>query len=252
MTAPSAYVICTTPRSGSTLLCRMLSATGIAGQPDSHFHAPSVERWLEAFGLAEKHFSTDREAVTAAVKAARVLGTGKTDVFGLRLQRGSFDYFVRKLALLHPEVKGTAEKIEAAFGPTLFIHLFRKDKLAQAISRVIAEQTGLWHRHSDGTDLERRAPLEDLRFDREAIARNIEELRELDAAWERWFAAEGIHPLQIEYETLAHDPRGVLADVLDALSLDRSAAEDVPIPTAKLASDTNTDWAARYRHRDQA
>lgn len=28
-----AYVICTAPRSGSTLLCRMLGATGIAGQP---------------------------------------------------------------------------------------------------------------------------------------------------------------------------------------------------------------------------
>ena len=33
-----AYVICTSPRSGSTLLCKLLVATGVAGLPASHFH----------------------------------------------------------------------------------------------------------------------------------------------------------------------------------------------------------------------
>ncbi|MEM1201062.1 MAG: Stf0 family sulfotransferase, partial [Pseudomonadota bacterium] len=28
-----AYVICTSPRSGSTLLCKLLAPTGIAGKP---------------------------------------------------------------------------------------------------------------------------------------------------------------------------------------------------------------------------
>src|SRR5829696_10459407 len=31
------YLICATPRSGSTLLCDALDATGIAGHPEEHF-----------------------------------------------------------------------------------------------------------------------------------------------------------------------------------------------------------------------
>ena len=31
------YLICTTPRSGSTLLCELLADTGIAGRPDEYF-----------------------------------------------------------------------------------------------------------------------------------------------------------------------------------------------------------------------
>ena len=36
------YVLCTSPRSGSTLLCKLLAATGVAGNPDSYFHRPAV------------------------------------------------------------------------------------------------------------------------------------------------------------------------------------------------------------------
>src|SRR5215213_3769543 len=31
------YLICTTPRSGSTLLCELLEGTGVAGRPDEYF-----------------------------------------------------------------------------------------------------------------------------------------------------------------------------------------------------------------------
>ena len=32
---------------------------------------------------------------------------------------------------------------------------YREDKVGQAISRLKAEQTGLWHKFSDGTERER-------------------------------------------------------------------------------------------------
>src|SRR4051794_6151624 len=33
------YLVCATPRSGSTLLCRALTQTGIAGRPEEYFEA---------------------------------------------------------------------------------------------------------------------------------------------------------------------------------------------------------------------
>src|SRR5919206_408785 len=35
----SAYLVCATPRSGSTLLCEGLKATGVAGRPEEYFEA---------------------------------------------------------------------------------------------------------------------------------------------------------------------------------------------------------------------
>ncbi len=149
------YIICTTPRSGSTLLCNLLAETRVAGVPESYFHRPSVESWLQSQGLRRSDFVTEEDALTAVLESVRQAGAGGTGLFGLRLQRGSFDFFQQQLARLYPDAPDDVARIEAAFGPTLYVHLTRTDKLAQAISHVIAEQTGLWHRAADGSELER-------------------------------------------------------------------------------------------------
>ncbi len=242
-----AYIICTAPRSGSTLLCRMLAATGLAGRPGSHFHTPSLEGWLAAYDLTASEFTSDRAAVAAVLDAGRRRGTGPSGMFGLRMQGGSLDFFLSRLELLHPDLPGDVARIEAAFGRVLFLHLSRRDKLAQAISRTRAEQTGLWHRHADGSELERLSPPQEPRYDAEAIARHVAGLTALDAAWERWFEREGVAPVRIEYDALAADPRGVLAEVLRALSLDPAAAAQVAVPTARLSDNVNAGWARRFR-----
>jgi LPS sulfotransferase NodH len=33
----SSYLVCGTPRSGTSLLCRLLAATGVAGRPEEYF-----------------------------------------------------------------------------------------------------------------------------------------------------------------------------------------------------------------------
>src|SRR6187401_2384980 len=44
MRASRAYVIISTPRSGSTLLCRGLASTNLAGIPEEYFN-PDLEDW---------------------------------------------------------------------------------------------------------------------------------------------------------------------------------------------------------------
>ncbi|MEO0999898.1 MAG: Stf0 family sulfotransferase, partial [Pseudomonadota bacterium] len=97
------------------------------------------------------------------------------------------------------------------------------------------------------SELERLAPPAAPRYDRAAIARHLEELTALDRAWENWFAAEGIAPLRLRYETLATDPRAVLGEVLAALGRDPALASDVAVPTARLADATSAEWIARFR-----
>lgn len=39
MTADRTYLVCATPRSGSTLVCQALKKTGVAGRPEEYFEA---------------------------------------------------------------------------------------------------------------------------------------------------------------------------------------------------------------------
>lgn len=240
------YMICTAPRSGSTLLCKLLAGTGICGNPDSHFHEPSLDNWLADYDLNPQDYGTRREALQAVFQAAMTYGKGATGLFGLRMQGRSFGYFMRQLELLVPGRMRDVQRIESSFGQTLFLHLSRPDRLDQAISLLRAEQTGLWHRRSDGTELERLAPPAEAHYDAEAIKRYMGELAALDQAWEKWFHQERLEPLRISYDALSTDPQAVLAQVLSALHLDPVAVRAVGTPTAKLADATSRAWRDRF------
>lgn len=241
------YIICTSPRSGSTLLCRLLSEVGNAGLPDSHFHEPSLEKWLGYYGFRKDEFSTQKDALKAIFHSAYELGKGVGQVFGLRLQRHSFNFFIEQLNILYPSISDDKLLIEAAFGRTLFIHLTRENKLDQAISFVKAEQTGLWHKAPDGTELERLSEPKELVYDAAAIAAQLELSEQMEAEWEAWFAKEQIKPLRITYDELSAAPYATLVRVLQTLGLAHEPKVEVTPPVARLADATNKQWAERFK-----
>ena len=243
-----AYVLCTSPRSGSTLLCKLLTATGCAGCPASYFHRPSIADWATSVDLPPPAPEADeREALAAIFRAVVVAGSGTTGVFGLRLQRHSFGYFMAKLALLHPDAADDAARFRAAFGRVLFVHLTRGDKIAQAISYVKAEQTGLWHMAPDGTELERLAPPRAPIYDAAAIRASVATMTAYDRDWAAWFEMAGVAPMRLTYDALSADPVDTVAQVLDRLGLDRGAAAGITPGVKKLSDGTNEAWAARFR-----
>ncbi len=239
--AEDGYVLCTTPRSGSTMLCGMLRDTGMAGVPDSHFHQPSLASWRQANGLVADAPLCD--ILAAALKAGR----GDTPVFGLRLQQHSTGFFFETLRSAFPDLTDDRVRLEASFGKLRFIHLRRQDKLAQAISFLRAQQSGLWHRHADGRALERLAPEGTAGYDTQSITAQIANFERQDLAWQNWFNAQGIAPLTLEYETLSARPLACLREVLGFLDLPVTATATVKVGTSKLADAQSAEWAARYR-----
>ena len=224
----------------------MLADTGVAGQPESHFHEPSIAAWKAYYDLSAEDFADEKAALSAIFNAAHDYGMGAGDIFALRLQRHSFEFFMRQLRVLHPESADQAGRFQAAFGETLFIHLTRNDKLGQAISYVKATQTGLWHRRADGSELERLSPPQDPTYDGHAIEAQLATFIADDSAWNDWFAAEQISPLRLTYEGLSADPTGIVTEILDALGLDRKAAEGLSPSVAKLSDETSLDWETRF------
>ncbi len=246
MTTYNAYVICTSPRSGSTLLCKLLARTGIAGKPESYFHRPSISAWCNGLGLEPDHACQEREQLAMVFRAAIAKGSLDTGMFGLRLQRHSFDFFLQKLAVLYPGLASDEERFHAAFGRTAFIYLKRDRKIEQAVSYVKAEQTGLWHKAPDGRELERLAPPSQPVFDANRIRASVDQFTAYDRDWQCWFKTENITPLCLTYELLAGNPSAALQSILSHLELDPAAADGVRPDVAKLADSVNLSWVEQF------
>ena len=246
MTVENAYIICTTPRSGSTLLCDLLTDTKVAGQPNSFFRRESFVEWAQYFGIncsgwAKPHLF-DAHYLSAAIR----YGSNDTGVFGLRLMWESLDALSGRLADLFPDIASDRERLATAFDNPCYLYLVREDKVAQAISHQKAEASGLWHAHPDGSERERLSAERPLRYNRSEISRLVARHEADDACWVQWFKSQDINPMRITYESLAQNPVSIVTDVLQALGADPQSAVGLEPRTARLADARSARWYERF------
>lgn len=235
-----AYLICSTPRTGSTLLCGLLRSTGIAGTPESYFRAPDVHGYAKRWGIAVEPDGSIpyRDFFRAAV----VAGSTANGVFGARVMWGTMDDIVENLRGRDADdAASDLAVLEQALGRTRFVHLRRDDQLAQAVSWARAEQTGHWQDRD--SVIPGRAP----RFDHAMIESYLDLIRQHTASWQEWFEAQGVTALSVPYEELVADVTAVTGSILQWLDLDPDVGHP-PVPaTRRQADDLNAEWIERYR-----
>jgi trehalose 2-sulfotransferase len=248
------YFVCATPRSGSTVLCKSLAATGVAGRPDEYFerlrHSGLPREPREYFeGIADPGLldllPPTRTGDPAAAALDRELprylreGTTPNGVFAAKLMWG---YFADLLARLGTTPDGSAvEALAARFGAPSWVHVTRADKVAQAVSLWRALQTRAW----SAADAPEAHPV----YDAQAIRHLRDQLLGQDAAWRAWFDAEGIRPHVVEYERFAADHTATLRGVLAHLGLE---VERIPDPPMHRQGDARSDrWVARFNEEKE-
>jgi LPS sulfotransferase NodH len=253
------YMVCATPRSGSTLLCEMLASTGRAGRPQEHFevlrHSGLPRQPREYFGDADPldvpdHLapleSGEPASEPAQVWWARRLTAGLSEdgVWGGKLMWGHVEDFLGRVRELDGLADADLETaLRALFGEPQLVYVARQDKVAQAVSLWRAVQTQAWR--SDGGSTP-----DDSRYDFGAIDHLVAQLEGQDRAWQSWFAGSGFAPLELTYESVEDDPRACVASVLRALGL---PDEDVPAPpTARQRDARSEEWVARYLEERKA
>ena len=189
------------------------------------------------------HHAFDQSYLDAVV----TYGTGGTGLFGMRLMWESLRDLSIRLEALFPGTTSDSARFQSAFGLPVYLHLSRDDKVAQAVSRWKAEQTGLWHVDADGNERERLKPGQTPSYDSNELSRLVTELEDHDAAWANWFARQGVVPVSMSYEMLSSHPQATLALILSALGQDKKIAETVEPGTIKLADNESCEWADRFR-----
>jgi trehalose 2-sulfotransferase len=142
-----AYLICGTPRAGSTLLCGLLRDTGIAGRPESYFRLPDEPSWADRWHLPrDDHGSFDcRDYVRAAIAE----GSTSNGIFAARVMWGTLEEMVAKLCAgaVHSDPRSTGADLDLlarAFGRLRFLHCWREDTVAQAVSWARSSASSAW------------------------------------------------------------------------------------------------------------
>ncbi|MGW5360689.1 Stf0 family sulfotransferase [Actinopolymorpha pittospori] len=236
-----AYLICGTPRTGSTLLCALLRDTGIAGRPESYFRLPDEQSWADRWHLPrDDHGSFDyRDYVRAAIAE----GSTSNGIFAARVMWGTLDEMVAKLGAAHSDPRSTGADLDLltrAFGRVRFVHCRREDTVAQAVSWARAEQTGFWQ-HGDAA-----LPDHEPRFDFEQIHDLVQTIEEHNDAWRNWFTTFDVQPHTVRYEDLTTDLDGVASGILDFLRLEPPAGHAFLARHRRQADQLNHDWVLRY------
>jgi trehalose 2-sulfotransferase len=199
------YLICTTPFSGSRLLCDALKQTGVAGQPAEYFAALSKKVYEEqlavgampgtVFSITESRNGNACEDYLAEVFAR---GTSpQNGVFGAEVVWDYFDDLICHLRQISAyKEMAVLDLLNGLFPNVQFIWMTRRDKMRQA--------TALWRAYQRAASMPsqtyfsgRRLPA---RF--EIIERIALRLVADEADWSRFFGACGIQPVRVIYEEL--------------------------------------------------
>ncbi len=258
------YVVCATPRSGSTLLCHALDQTGVAGHPQEYFEA------LSRSGLPRRpheYFDPERHANIVERLAFREMpdgmakpnplwhpdtydqyltwaldeGTTSNGVFGAKLMWGYLGDFAELLRGIEGMgARPLPELLARAFPGLRYIQVRRENKIRQAVSLWKAVQTQAWK--ADDKVQHAVTPV----FSFRAINYLVRQLTAHDASWDAYFLGLGYEPLKITYEELAESTDAVVERVLGYLGIPTPEGVSAPAPRLSVqADDMSEEWVQR-------
>jgi trehalose 2-sulfotransferase len=282
--APSScYLICATPRSGSTLLCEALEATGVAGVPEEYFealrHSGRPRRPQEYFVGAQdrtilrhlgEHTAVDRQQPARSplwnrhdyepyLRWAIEQGTTPNGVFGAKLMWGYFGDFVSLLREVPAYRELPIQELLPAVFPELrYVRVVRANKVRQAVSLWKAVQTATWRAEqsgvSDGADISDAAEPDAsgdghgprLKFHFHAIEHLLDQVLANEACWDAFFEHCGIRPHVVVYEEFVDNYEERALGVLRHIGVEAPDTVGFKRRMQSQTDDLNRRWAQRF------
>ena len=220
---PQRLFICSTPRSGSYMLCRYMINAGL-GVPYEYFNPILIRQMAPRLGLGED------------IKGLNWFTYGRKDRLQLRrAERADEQSFLSKYVeiLLRRRCQGGvfAAKIhfrdfhcvldnpigQRLFDGAVFVYLHREDLLKQAVSEHFGQLSGRWGIDDAVTTTPATNP--DF-YDVDAIDRALWDLSEQERGWRVFLARNGAASMTISYEQLCKDPVSAIDEIARRLGVD--------------------------------
>lgn len=231
------YAIWFSQRTGSTLLCKTLESTGIAGKPEEFF-------------LDISNYSDP----VAFQKFLWENGTTENGVFGVKLSmyKVGFEETLRLFRKL-PGAQALQSDVDVwnhALPGCRHIFMTRRNKIRLAVSWWKAIQSGEWHRvhgckpqENDLTD----------KYSYDALNHLLVDCCMREAAIQEFFTRGNITPLTIVYEDFIWNVDETIKRILNFLEIEHDPGLHIEsLHYERLADNISEEWVQRFRKERQA
>lgn len=239
-------IVASMERTGSTYLCRLLKSTGVAGEPDEYLNDWWILTKGPGFGIRTcKVLSLPKVAgyglgllktpggyadvapsgVPRYLHAIEKAHRSPNGVFALKLHWKHFAFATGSWGLDFPPA-----------GPDVtWVHLWREDRFAQAVSWLRALQTNHWNTEDPSIG----EPV----YDSVRLGHLVRQAIAAKDRWDRHFETFENPPLELTYEYLNSDPVGVVDQVLEMLGEKTTVVPEVSIMVQR--DRLNQEWMER-------
>lgn len=233
------YTIWFSQRTGSTLLCKALESTRIAGIPNE---------WLLRI-FEHDHVSDPLQLQDYLWRT----GSTANGIFALKYSfcEPHFSQLIetfRKFPDCPPEETNRARIWEHAFPNHRHIFMTRRNKVRLAVSWWKAIKTEEWHRLA-GASPKQVVLAEAYSFD--GIHHLYRECAMREAGIQEFFSEGNIVPLTIVYEDFILEYEKTVRKVMAFLELDAARIEIPAPPLARTADHISEEWVNRFREELQ-
>lgn len=235
-------VLCATQRCGSTLVVEDMRNTGVLGRPEEWFipwkSRKQNQDWKAAFDGVHKRARSQN-----GVTAVKIMANQLTE---LDQCLASF---------VNSDRPGLFPHVADAFSGAVWVWLRREDIVYQAISRQMAQQTGINHATASADDPHFAGNLAKgydpsynavAQYRYNALLRHTTAITLENLTWKRFFSSHAVEPIELVYETVIADEA---MSHLDAMA--RALGQSEPPPRqarrmVKLANEKNEEWHERF------
>ncbi len=241
MRPKKSYIIWFTQRTGSTLLCKALESTGVAGVPNE---------WLTNPDLMETY---NADSYTGLQEKIWDKGTTPNGIYGLK--HGYYQPHNNTIMDILKKFPGgskcstRAEIWENAFPNCKHIFMTRRNKIRLAVSWWKAIKTNEFHRKQGASPKEANVGNN---YSYDAINQLVAECVFREAGIQEFFSEGNIIPLTIVYEDFINNYEETVIKILEYLEVPGIDKVNIAPPYyEKLADELSEEWVQRFRKERQ-
>lgn len=234
-------IILSTQRSGSTMVCDDIAGTKVLGRPSEYFI-----KVIESIGRVPSH-EMERLIIDA-------LESGKTEngISAVKIMSNQIIPIGRALkdAFLCTE-KNKEECFYQFFKDAFFARVIRNDKVEQAVSRVMAKQTGIYHTVSSLKGLENMLGKVAVERDETCSKYNFNAIKNeiLNIENEERFLDEFINKYKLDINTVIYEDavenRQYVEKIANKLNLYSIKLAERRLK--KISGHKSKDWILQYK-----
>jgi len=223
------YLICITPRSGSSWLCDAITKCGLLGRPGEYINSEVLRG-----GILKR---TGADNLSDYLDAIRRLLATPNGIFGMKAS-----WF--QLAMM---LEGCT--LEEHFGKHLkYIHLIREDFVLQGISLYLSVNSSYFHSVQKNITDEMKQKHDGLEYSGPGIKHWIDHILRQEYGFEQFFAERKISPLRLTYEMIMARPRPTIKRIGKRLGIDPELLNNkIEAGHVKIGTERNQEWADRFR-----